>query len=157
MKWPEDPAALAAAYPSDGSAQVRVMGGARSALRVLGTKRAPTSWVVLPPDAMEVRAFLNSIDFFVYYQHRQAYDAFGRAVLEALATGCVAVLPHHFEPVFGDAALYADEEEAAGVVQRLYADPEAFRRQADLAMRRTRERFSHASYRTLVKGLVGPT
>ncbi|WP_028049437.1 glycosyltransferase family 2 protein [Cellulomonas sp. URHD0024] len=154
MKWPEDPARLTAAYPTDGSVDVRIMGGAASALTLLGTKTAPPAWLVLAPDEMDVRAFLNSIDFFVYFQHSQAYDAFGRAVLEAIATGCVAILPHHFEPAFGDAALYAQEHQVKAVVTRLHADPQAYRRQAELAMRRTRERFSHASYRTLVQGLL---
>ena len=154
MKWPEDPARLTAAYPTDGSVEVRIMGGAASALTLLGTKTAPRAWLVLPTDEMDVRVFLNSIDFFVYFQHSQAYDAFGRAVLEAIATGCVAVLPHHFEPAFGDAALYAEEHEVMAVVNRMYGDPEAYRRQAERAMRRTRERFSHATYRALVEGLL---
>ena len=106
-------------------------------------------------DELPVRTFLNSIDFFVYHQHPQAYDAFGRAVLEALATGCVAILPKVMQATFGDAALYATPEQTMPLVRRYYADPARYRAQSALAVRRVRERFSRESYAAQVAALLG--
>jgi hypothetical protein len=154
MKWPESAEAVLDAYPTDGAVDVRIMGGASTPCAVLGLDRVPASWVGFAADEMGVREFLNSIDFFVYFQHTQAYDAFGRAVLEALAAGCVAILPDHFEPVFGDAALYAEPGRVRELVDHLHAEPELFREQADRAMLRVRERFSYETYRSLVATLL---
>ncbi len=145
MKWPADRETLLAAYPADGSVEVRAMGGRKAPSEVLGAPTPPT-WLVFDADEMPVRTFLNSLDFFVYHQHPEAYDAFGRAVLEALATGLVAILPREMEATFGDAALYATPAETSELVERYYADPELYRAQSELAVRRVEERFSRASY-----------
>lgn len=145
MKWPADPATLTAVYPTDGSVEVRIMGGSEAVRQILGT-RVPPSWVSFDADELPVRTFLNSLDFFVYYQHPQAYDAFGRAVVEALATGCVAVLPPHFEATFGDAAVYASEQDAMSVVSLLWNDRAAYKRQSDRALQVVRMRFSPETY-----------
>jgi len=154
MKWPESPAELLAAYPVDGSAEVRVMGGAQAALEVLGRSATPQDWVVFGVDELEVRTFLNSIDFFVYFQHSQAYDAFGRAVLEALAAGCVAVLPHRFEETFGDAAVYCHPHEVPALIEKYWERPDLYRRQSERAVRRVAERFSHGRYAELIHSLL---
>ncbi|KMM44500.1 hypothetical protein CWIS_15700 [Cellulomonas sp. A375-1] len=154
MKWPVDSRALKAAYPFDGEVEVRVMGGTRAVQEILGAP-APTSWLTFAADELPVRTFLNSIDFFVYHQHPQAYDAFGRAVLEALATGCVAILPKVMQATFGDAALYATPEQTMPLVRRYYADPARYRAQSALAVRRVRERFSRESYAAQVAALLG--
>lgn len=153
MKWPADRDEMTSVYPTDGSVEVRVMGGVRSALEVLGGP-LPPAWVAFERDELEVRTFLNSLDFFVYYQHRSAFDAFGRAVLEALATGCVAVLPHHFQETFGDAAVYADESEAISTVWSIYEDPDRYRHQSRLAVQRVQEWFSYEEYARLVSELI---
>lgn len=151
MKWPEDPRTFEQVYPTDSSIDLRIMGGAGVPLRVLGESRAPASWVVFGADEMSARAFLGSIDFFVYYQHSQAYDAFGRSVLEALAAGCVAILPVRFESTFGKAAIYAEPEEVQATVHRYARDSEAFKEQAERAMHAVRESFSYTMYQSLLK------
>ena len=153
MKWPADAKSLKAAYPFDGEVEVRVMGGTRAVTEILHAP-VPTSWVCFAADELDVRTFLNSIDFFVYHQHPEAYDAFGRAVLEALATGCVAILPHVMEETFGDAAIYATPRKSMSVVRRLYADPARYARQSARAVRRVRERFSRESYAAQIAALI---
>jgi UDP:flavonoid glycosyltransferase YjiC (YdhE family) len=151
-KWPDDPAVLRAAYPDDGSMDVRVLGGADAALEVLG--RLPRSWRVEPFGARPPSSFLADIDFFVYYHHPHLIEAFGRTILEALASGAVAVLPPHFERLFGDAAVYAGPHEAAGAILRLHGDPAAFRRQAQRGTEVVRSRFDRASHVRRVRRLL---
>ncbi|WP_205328042.1 glycosyltransferase [Glycomyces sp. YM15] len=152
-KWPtaED---LPLVYPGDGRWDVRVMGGVSSVAVITG-EDPPSAWTCYGFDETDVDSFLYQLDFWIYFPHPRQYEAFGRAVLEALAAGCVTILPPHFEPTFGDAALYCEPPEVVGLVDGLYADPQRFLARSALAQRRVRERFSHDSYRALVAGLLG--
>ncbi|MEV3937636.1 glycosyltransferase [Glycomyces sp. NPDC049804] len=151
-KWPTA-ADLPLIYPGDGRWDVRIMGGAAAVARITG-QDPPTAWTCYGFDETDVESFLYQLDFWIYFPHPQQYEAFGRAVLEALAAGCVAILPHRFAPVFGDAALYCEPSQVAGIVDGLYADPDRFLARSALAQQRVRERFSHDSYRRLVAGLL---
>ncbi|GAA1682666.1 hypothetical protein GCM10009830_32290 [Glycomyces endophyticus] len=151
-KWPTA-ADLPLVYPGDGRWDVRVMGGVASVAAITGAP-VPAEWTCYGFDETDVDSFLYQLDFWIYFPHPMQYEAFGRAVLEALAAGCVTVLPPRFEPVFGDAALYCEPPEVVPLVDGLYADPERFLAQSALAQRRVRERFSHDSYRELVAGLL---
>jgi glycosyltransferase involved in cell wall biosynthesis len=151
-KWPTA-ADLPLVYPGDGRWDVRVMGGA-SAVAALTGEDPPSAWTCYGFNETDVDSFLYQLDFWVYFPHPQQYEAFGRAVLEALAAGCVVVLPPRFEATFGDAALYCEPSEVVGLVDGLYADLERFLAHSALAQQRVRERFSHDSYRKLVSGLL---
>jgi hypothetical protein len=48
-----------------------------------------------------------------------------RPIVEALAVGCVVVLPHRFAATYGDAAVYCAPDEVADVVRRHWDDPDA--------------------------------
>jgi hypothetical protein len=151
-KWPtrED---LPLIYPGDGRWDVRVMGGASSVAAITG-EDPPSAWTCYGFDETDVDSFLYQLDFWIYFPHPQQYEAFGRAVLEALAAGCVTILPPRFEATFGDAALYCEPSEVIGVVDGLYADRQRFLARSALAQQRVRERFSHDSYRRLVAELL---
>jgi len=151
-KWPTA-ADLPLIYPGDGRWDVRIMGGAGSVARITG-EDPPAAWTCYGFDETDVASFLYQLDFWIYFPPPSQYEAFGRAILEALAAGCAVVLPHRFEPTFGDAALYCEPSEVAATVDGLYADPEAFLARSALAQRRVRERFSHDSYRRLVADLL---
>lgn len=151
-KWPtaED---LFRVYPDDGRWDVRVMGGVKSVQKVTG-RPAPPEWTCYRFNETDVDAFLYQLDFWVYFPHPTQYEAFGRAVLEALASGCVVVLPPRFEPTFGDAALYCEPADVAGLIDAHYADPERFASRSALAQQRVRENFSHDTYRKLVTDIL---
>ena len=70
------------------------MGGAKSAQALLAKPELPANWLVYDYDEVSVRSFLFQIDFYVYFPHPRMIEAFGRAILEALASGCVVILPH---------------------------------------------------------------
>ncbi|GAB3229978.1 hypothetical protein GCM10027447_23840 [Glycomyces halotolerans] len=154
-KWPaaED---LFTVYPGDGRWDVRVMGGVKT-VRLLTGKDAPPEWTCYGYNETDVESFLYQLDFWVYFPHPRQYEAFGRAALEALASGCVVVLPPRFEATFGDAALYCEPAEVVGLVDAHYADPERFLARSALAQQRVRERFSHDSYRKLVSDVLSDT
>lgn len=151
MKWPEDPRTLELVYPTSGDMDVRVMGGAGTPIETLGLKAQPPGWVVFDTDEMPVRTFLSSLDYFVYYQHSQAFDAFGRAILEAIAAGCVVILPHEFAPTFGEAATYADPEDVAAVIWTYYSAPKLHEEQVRKGYAKVRQEFSYESYVSLVR------
>jgi glycosyltransferase involved in cell wall biosynthesis len=151
-KWPtrED---LPRIYPGDDRWDVRIMGGTSSVAKIIG-EDPPAAWTCYGFDETDVESFLYQLDFWIYFPHPQQYEAFGRAVLEALAAGCVTVLPPRFEATFGDAALYCEPSEVVGLVDAHYADLDRFLARSALAQQRVRERFSHDSYRKLVSDLL---
>src|SRR5665647_3264988 len=104
-KWPESAHDLLAVYPEDGSVQVRVLGGAAAVGDVLG--RVPSRWIVEEFGAKNPRDFVAELDFFVYFHRSDLVEAYGRTIMEAMASGAVAILPEHCRETFGDAARYA--------------------------------------------------
>ena len=154
MKWPSTASDLLAAYPDDGSVRVRVLGGIDGVVDVLGYE--PTQWEVLAFGAVSAQEFLAGIDVFVYQHHPDLVEAFGRTILEALASGAVVVVPPHFEALFGTACLYADPSGVMAIVEGLWADPLARQRQSEIGLAELRRRFSHAAHVARVNELIGP-
>ncbi len=152
-KWPEDKHDVLAAYPDDPRYVVRILGGAETPATLLG--RVPANWEVLPFDSVPVGTFLSGIDFFVYYHHSGLVEAFGRAVIEAIAAGAVAVLPPHFERLFGEACCYGQPADVRGIVDEFYADPAAYRAQSAKATAYVERHFSHAAHARRVAELIG--
>lgn len=154
MKWPEQAGVLKELYRTDGAYDVRIMGGHRTPLRVMGSRRVPLAWTAYKKDAMPVSDFLYSLDYFVFFQHSQAVEAFGRAVLEALAAGVVVILPRQFERVFGEAALYADPSEVRGIIQELHSDFSIYQAQLERSRASLRDNFSYPAYRGLIRSVL---
>lgn len=109
-------------YPADGSRYtVRILGGGDYLVALYGP--LPTNWDVLPFSSASPAEFLHTLDFYVYFHSEEWSEAFGRAILEALAVGLVVILPAHFEPLFGSAAVYAAAAYVEKVIARFAADP----------------------------------
>lgn len=153
QKWPADAVTLEQVYPTDGSMRVRVLGGAGPAEDLLG--EIPDSWEVLPFGAMSPQRFLAGIDFFVYFHNPRWVEAFGRTILEALASGAVAILPPHFSPVFGEAAMYAEPNDVRPLIERLYADRSAYQNQSATGQRAAREHFGHEAHVRRLAAIIG--
>jgi hypothetical protein len=154
QKWPMDPRVVKALYPVDGSAVVKILGGADPAQELLGY--LPGSWQVIPFGEMDPREFLAQLDFFVYYHHPAWLEAFGRNILEALATGLPVILPAHFRPLFGDAAIYAEPAEVPSVVNQLYGARSAYDDVVARADAFVRTRFGHEAHHRRLLELIGP-
>jgi UDP:flavonoid glycosyltransferase YjiC (YdhE family) len=154
QKWPTDPKVIETAYPVDGSAIVKILGGADPVRDVLGY--VPNSWQVMPFGATDPREFLAELDFFVYYHHPAWIEAFGRNILEALASGLPAVLPPHFRSLFGDAAIYAEPIDVQSVLSRLYGDRAAYEDVVARTQSLVRSRFSYDAHQRRLSELIGP-
>ncbi len=153
LKWPSDPEVLAAVYPLDGTAEVHVLGGVDGLDALVGSP--PASWTVWGFNAIAVPEFLAGVDFFVYYHHPDLSEAFGRVVIEAMSSGCVAILPQTFEATFGDGCLYAEPEEVRGLIESLHGDPEAFMSQSRRASESIVRNFSHDAHVSRLRQMVG--
>ena len=123
-KWPATAKDIRAAYPESAAFQVEILGGAQVAESKL--KYVPERWNVIPFGGEDPYHFLSRIDFWVYMHHPDLKEAFGRAAMEAMAAGCVAIMPPYMKDLFGDAGLYATPGEVQKLVTSLYADPERF-------------------------------
>ena len=152
-KWPSSAAAIRAAYPTDDGVEVRILGGAEPAIKVLG--ECPPQWTVFPFGAMSAQRFLRLIDFFVYYHHPAWVEAFGRNIIEAMASGCPVILPAHFERVFGDSCLYAAPSGARSIVESLYADPARYRAWSARSTAYAATHFGPAMHLRRIAELVG--
>lgn len=127
-KWPDDAESLLALYPPH--RVVRVLGGADPVRETLG--EIPAHWIVEEFGARDPRDFVADLDFFVYFHRADLIEAYGRTIMEAMASGAVAVLPEHFREAFGDAAVYATPHEVQPLIDALTADPRAYRAQSAL-------------------------
>jgi hypothetical protein len=152
-KWPAARAEILAAYPADDGVEVKVLGGAGPALQALGYQ--PANWTVYPFGAMPPKRFLREIDFFVYYHHPGWIEAFGRNVIEAMASGCPAVLPPHFEPVFGPSCEYVEAAEVRERVERLYRDPVEYRARSEGGREHVEQRFGVTEHVRRIRDLIG--
>ncbi len=74
-------------------------------------------------------------------------EAFGIAIAEAMATGLVTILPPHFEPMFGNGAVYAQPHEVPGIIARYRSRPDEYIRQSRAARRLVEDRYSIAAYK----------
>lgn len=143
QKWPEQPE-RDLVYPRDGRFDIQVLGWGQVLDEVLGPP--PDSWTVHTFGTLAPREFLAGLDFFVYFHHPNLVEAFGRTVLEAIASGLPAILPPHFEPLFGAAALYAEPSGVADVIEALWEDEEAYRAHVALAGTLVRHRFGYEAH-----------
>ena len=150
-KWPRSPEAIDAAYPVAGW-DVRILGGAATADGRLGER--PGGWTVYEFGTKEPSAFLDELDFWVYFHDENLIESFGMATVEAMAAGLVVVLPTYMEPTFGPGAVYCELEEVRRVVEQLWADPESYQRQSALGLAVARERFAPDSFERRVEGLL---
>lgn len=152
-KWPTSAEEILQSLPPGPDFEIHVMGGARTPRAILGD--IPDNWQVFTFGAMSPREFLQHVDVFSYYHHPKWEEAFGRSVLEAIATGALAVLPPAFESTFGAAATYTEPAGVRDIVQGFGADPDAVRAQRARAEQVLREEFSHASHVNRLRDLIG--
>lgn len=152
--WPATSADLLAAYPDSDEIDVRLRGGHRTPARVLGSSALPPNWLSFDDDQVDVRTFLAQLDFFVYFGRESAADVPGTAVLEAVASGCVVVLPPQLEAIYGAGAVYCEPAEVRDLVLRLHTSPDAFIEQQRLARLWVDEHHGAAAFPTTLRRLL---
>jgi Glycosyltransferase family 28 C-terminal domain len=154
LKWPDDRATTLTAYPDDPEFIVRILGGGPFLRELLGGY--PRNWEVWPFNAIAPQRFLSTVDFFVYFHHSQLVEAFGRTIIEAMASGAVAILPRHFEALFGNGAIYAEPCEVRDRVRQLHTDSRAFLRQSKRGSSLLDKRFGPTAHLKRLRELIGP-
>ena len=107
-------------------------------------------------DELSEREFLASIDFAVYGHHPDFACSIDSSLLKAMASGAVAVLSPSFEPIFGDAAIYADPQQTRAKVWGLYANAEQYKAVSDAGRRAITDNFAPKGLIERVSRLIGP-
>lgn len=147
LKWPRTAEEAFLAYPADPARyRVRALGAGDFLFERYGT--LPANWDLLPFDVEGVPAFLQSLDFYVYFHDGAWSEAFGRTVLEALAAGLVVILPPSFKPAFGIAAIYVEAADVERTIAAFVAEPKRYLAQARLARDYARRHFDEAEFLT---------
>ncbi|WP_237718731.1 glycosyltransferase [Alkalibacillus haloalkaliphilus] len=100
---------------------------------------------------MHPKEFLKEIDVFAYYTHPELKEAFGRVIFEAMAVGVPVILPPVFEPVFKEAAIYAETDEVLSIVDQLMADDEMYENQVNIALEYVEKHFGYQKHADRLK------
>jgi len=153
-KWPKRRDALLQVYPDSPEIDVRIMGGRESARALLGSTALPSNWMAYEHDEVSIRSFLFQIDFWAYFPHPAWTEGYDQAIVEALAAGCVVILPHQFRQIFGDAAVYRCPSEVQETISSYHSNPELFAQQSMLAQQRVRTMFGQRQYSELISTLL---
>lgn len=154
LKWPEK-RDLFQVYPTDGQVEVAVLGGLDALVRVAG--HVPRTWRTYPFSSVPVKTFLGSLDVYVYFHHPAWVEAFGRTILEALASGLPTVLDPVFAPLFHDACVYTTVAGVAETFSELTDSAQAYDAQVDASLTAVNERFSYATHIARLETLTGHT
>lgn len=113
-KWPAGATEVLQAYPASDEYDVRILGGVQALDGVLPS--IPPNWTVHPFGALSPQEFLADIDFWVYFHHPDWLEAYGRAIMEALWSGAVVILPEYFRTAYGDAAVYCEPSDVRRII-----------------------------------------
>ena len=161
LKHPASLADLLAAYDLGEGYAVRLMGSRATWARLLTEAGQPEDtppppqWEMVRAASVDPRDFLAGLDVFVYQDHPERHEAFGRVLLEAAAAGLVVVAHPKHEPVFGELLDYAEPAGVRAVVESYVRDPQRYAARVAEVQRLVAERFSHASFVERLAGLPG--
>jgi UDP:flavonoid glycosyltransferase YjiC (YdhE family) len=155
LRWPATAEELLTAYPDHGT-EVHILGGAEAPREMLGGE-LPSNWIVHEFGAMPPQRFLAGVDLYVYYHHPELVEAFGRHILEALASGAPAILPPHLERVFGESCTYAEVADVPATVKGLHQDPEGYRQRSERGVAFVEDHLGHATHRKRIAEVAEPT
>lgn len=113
----------------------------------------PSNWSRTPYAEYRVAPFLAGLHFYVRFGDSQR-DGCPLGVVEALASGMVAILPISLEPVFEDGAIYASAAEVTSIIARLAGNPVAYATQAMKGRAVVVRKFSVSGYAEAVSALL---
>ncbi|MEO1467752.1 MAG: glycosyltransferase [Pseudomonadota bacterium] len=153
-KWPDTREAALEIYGDTPDVAVEILGASDELAQMMAP--LPASWRLMDFDAMPVRDFLDRLDVFVYYHRADWIEAFGYAVLEALARGVPCVLPPSFAGPFADAVTLAPPAAARETALAIARDPDEARRLAEAAWSVVETRHGHAAVRARLEARIGP-
>lgn len=86
----------------------------------------PKHWEIHKFGALELPAFFEKLDFFVYYTHPELRESFGRVIPEAIAAGKMVITDPGTGQTFGPAVITASPEDASSIISHYCAQPRAY-------------------------------
>jgi len=140
QKWPDLRETVMSAYPTDARFRIRILGGDSFLEEMYGP--LPANWEVIPFKIGGVAEFLRELDFYVYFHSDAWSEAFGRNILEALSVGLIVILPEHFRPLFGTAAIYAEPADVKKIIEGFLGNPDSYAAQSRRASKFVRDNHS---------------
>lgn len=140
LKWPSTETEFHEVYTST-SFNTQFLGGVDTLINKLGDQVIQDK-IVYDFGTVEVKDFLDSLDFWVYFHDERLHESFGMSIAEAMAAGKVVILPAYLETTFGDGAIYADTNEVEKIVLDFWSEPAKYRAQSELARAFVAENFS---------------
>lgn len=133
VKWPSTADEIRCAYPTTEEFDVRILGGADPAKALLGG--IPERWTIHAFGSMPAMEFLGGVDFWVYFHDPGMTEAYGRAVMEALWSGAVVILPEYLRETYGEAALYGTPTDVQRIVREFQSGTRSYVQQSRLGQR----------------------
>jgi len=144
VKWPAERDELLKVYPDSTEFEVNILGGAAFPEKILGY--IPENWHVMKFGELPPQDFLADLDVFVYFIHPDSIEAFGRTIFEAMAVGVPAIVPHRFEKLFHEAAIYAEPHEVRDEIRRLMSDDDYYLGQVEKALQYVESKFGYTQH-----------
>jgi hypothetical protein len=153
--WPDEFGDLLRRYPVSDTLDVQLLGVPPRLLRSF-SGHLPSNWTLYDFDSLASERFLRSIDFFLFSHNSRWPHATDRGILEALASGLVAVLPPRLAACFGEAGVYAGPGwDSLKQITALHRDAEAYREQAARGQALVSERFGAERHVERLRMLIG--
>ncbi len=153
--WPDEFGDLLRVYPVSDTLDVKLLGVPRKLLKPFSGHQ-PSNWTLYDFDSVAPERFLGSIDFFLFSHSSRWPSAIDRGILEALASGAVAVLPPRLAACFGEAGIYAKPGwDSLMQITSLHRDADGFREQVARGQAILSERFSPERHVERLASLIG--
>src|SRR5699024_2343065 len=106
-----------AAFPFDGTEEVRILGDARGALREIGENRIPANWVQFRENETDSALFWRTVDAAVFLGRKIEGPSIDRSVLEALAAGTLVLTEESLATVYKGAVVPISAEDTVSMVR----------------------------------------
>lgn len=143
---------LSARLPASGF-DVRVRCAALAARQQRHPRVLPPSWIAVD-ESLPLTGFLRQLDVFAPIPTRTWGPYLPWSVLQALAEGAVVVADPAWEPLLGDAGIYAADGEVEVVLKELATNPDQLNEQRSRGYAMCRDRASSAALTSLVGTLL---
>lgn len=119
--WPANAPAIANAYPTDESMDVRVARFHETA--VAPPRLLSRSWTVFPQDAVSLEDYLGSLDYYVVATEDATRGLDETLALEAMAQGCIVIVPEGLGAQLPSAVVSAEPCSVRPTVEAINRNP----------------------------------
>lgn len=119
-QWVKDTAVIENTFNCNQMYGVRLMGAPTP--KVLEVIESSRQWKIFEPGDITVERLVDMLDVFIYFPRTMAATLPDAAIVAAMASGKIVILPPELEPHFGPGAVYTLPGEARQIADELLAD-----------------------------------